>query len=46
MYGKNNMYMHGGFIVINDAKEPSYSKPKVIYYVLKSEYPDKPDADL
>ena len=46
MYGKNNMYMHGGFIVINDAKESSYSKPKFYYYVLKSEFPDKPDADL
>lgn len=46
MYGKNNMYMHGGFVVINDAKEPSYSKPKFYYYVLKSEHPDKPEADL
>lgn len=46
LYGKNNMYMHGGFVVINDAKEPSHSKPKVTYYILKSEYPDKPDADL
>lgn len=46
LYGKNNMYMHGGFIVINDAKEPSHSKPTFYYYVLKSDFPDKPDADL
>lgn len=46
LYGKNNMYMHGGFVVINDAKEPSHSKPTFYYYVLKSEYPDKPEADL
>lgn len=45
-YGANNLYMHGGFITINDAKEPSYSRPQITYYVLKSDYPDKPEADL
>ena len=43
MYGKNNMYMHGGFIVINDAKEPSYSRPVIYYRVEKTDYPDRPD---
>lgn len=46
LYGKNNMYMHGGFVVINDGKEPSHAKAGISYYVLKSEYPDEPAADL
>ena len=46
LYGKNNMIMHGGFVVINDGKEPSWAKAEIQYYVLQSEYPDKPATDL
>lgn len=45
-YGKNNMFMHGGFVVINDGKEPAYSKPTIVYYVTKEDYPNTPTADL